>query len=61
MSELYSNDPLITWAAVWVATRETAPCKSCRRRRLIHWAFRGVVLAAGLTLDAYIAYRFGWV
>jgi hypothetical protein len=61
MSELYSNDPLITWAAVWVAARETAPCKICRRRRALVLAARGHMLAGGLALDAYIAYRFGWV
>jgi hypothetical protein len=46
MSELYSSDPYITWAAVWVASRETGLCKACRRRRLIVWAVRGLAVAA---------------
>jgi hypothetical protein len=59
MSEFYSSDPYITWAAVWAASRETGPCKSCRRRRLVHWAVRGVVIATGLAVDLFIAHKMG--
>jgi hypothetical protein len=63
MSELYSNDPLITWAAVWVARQEAAaaPCRRCRRRRMLAWAVGGLILAAGIAMDTYIAAKFGWL
>jgi hypothetical protein len=59
MTELYSNDPLVCWAACWVACREAEaaePCKRCRRRRILGWAVRGLAVAAAFAVDAVILY-----
>ena len=62
MSELnLDDDPYIFWASAWVDTREAAaaPCRRCRRRRLIARTARGLMLAAAVAWNAFLLAKLG--